>query len=1049
MLLTKAWATAAAVLVCISGSVLAQVNRPGQNGQNAIGSAGDADQSWIGLDAFPAEVQNGEPWIRAKTYGAFAMNRAAIEKLLAQAPMEGPGVVGIPVSIPMPDGSLALFRVVESPVMEAELQAKFPQIRTYAAVGIDDPFAHGRLDLTPAGFHAMIFAPSDSRSGGQIMVDPFTRGDDVFYSSYYTKDYGPEGWKPFMCHTIDQVNNAVDRFGRALPPGASAARIGNIRREYRLAVSATGEFTAFHGGTVAGGLAAVTTMVNRITGVYESDLAVRLKLVANNNLIIYTNAATDPFTNASSASASNSANQTSLDATIGSANYDVGHVVHQGSDNGLAGAIGNVCINGSKGQGYTSVSAPTGDLLAIDYCAHELGHQFGGRHTFNNCGGSGPGDSAARAVEPGSGVTIMAYAGICSTTNIAANSIAMFSGINIFGNVAQTDPQMLTYISTGSGGSCDVEVPTGNNAPVVNAGPDYIIPRQTAFQLTASGIDPDNDPIVYSWEQMDGGSSQSIPVSDNGTNPLFRPFLPVSSPSRTFPRLEDIINNTTLNSECYPNTNRALNFRCVVRDTRLNGSGVNYDDMLVTVTTASGPFVVTAPNGGGTLQGSTTVTWNVAGTTAAPVNCANVAILLSTDGGLTYPYTLVSSTPNDGSETVALPNVSSSTCRIRVQAVGNIFFDISNANFTVQPQPAGVFLAGAGTPSAADSTGNGNNNGRIDPGETDIRLTVSATNFGLTTATGVTGTLTSLTPTVSVVQAVRSYPNLATNAVAANASPYVISVSASHPCGDPINLRLALNSDQGGGNNFDFTLSSGIPGGTGAAQTYNYAGAPLAIPDNNTTGVSATVSVSSSITSIADLDLRIGGTSCSGAIGSTSVGLDHTFVGDLIIDLIGPDNTTVRLMNRRGSFANNLCQLTFDDAAASSITSITSANEPVTGSFRPEQVLSAFNGKNANGVWTLKVVDAASIDTGSVRAFSLIFRGNNPPVCDPPATNPCPADFTGDGFVDDSDFVVFAAAYDAFTVPPANPDCDLTGDGFVDDSDFVDFAVAYDAFTCP
>jgi hypothetical protein len=442
---------------------------------------------------------------------------------------------------------------------------------------------------------------------------------------------------------------------------------------YRLAVAATGEYTAFQGGTVAQALAAINTTMNRVNGIYQRELSIRFVLIANETNIIYTNAMTDPYTNGDP-NAMIGENQSNVDTVIGSGNYDIGHVFGTNSG-GLASA--GVCA-GNKARGVTGSGAPVGDAFDVDYVAHEMGHQFGANHTFNGSTGSCGGNrESGAAYEPGSGSTIMAYAGICGAENLQLNS-------NDYFHVKSLE-EIVAFIG---GHSCDVETATGNVAPTVNAGPDFNIPMGTPFILTASGSDANGDALTFAWEEYDLGT-QSPPNTDDGSRPIFRSFTPTASPARTFPKLSDILNNTSTFGESLPTTTRNMTFQVTARDNRAGGGGVNSATMQVHVTNTSGPFAVTQPNTAvvwttGTTQ---TVTWNVANSTAAPVSCANVRILLSIDGGNTFPIVLNASTPNDGSAAITVPNVPSTTARVKVEAVGNIFFDISNQNFIVNAPP--------------------------------------------------------------------------------------------------------------------------------------------------------------------------------------------------------------------------------------------------------------------------------------------------------------------------------------------------------------------------
>ncbi|MBZ0204580.1 MAG: T9SS type A sorting domain-containing protein [Ignavibacteria bacterium] len=609
---------------------------------------------WQDMDA--ALIQ-GERLIKATSFRTLYLNKSEFFRQMADIPKEENVKVKnseAVFSIPMPDGSMQRFRVVESPIMETGLAGKYPLIKTYLGQGIDDQYATIRFDYTYLGFHAMVYSPN-----GTVMIDPYTMNNTDYYISYYKSDCPRTDY--FNCLT----ESAVEKVSYN---GPMLMRTGEQLHTYRIAIATTVEYTGVCGG--AGGAASnITTTLNRITGVYELEFAVRLSLIANNNLIIYTTAP-DPYTN-NNGSAMLTENQNNLDNVIGNANYDIGHVFSTGSFGGIAG-LRVVCLTGQKGRGATGSTNPVGDPWAIDYVAHEMGHQFGGNHTQNNsnCNANPP-----TAWEPGSGITIMGYAGVCAP-NLANNSIPYFHGGNIF-------IEIVPFTVSGNGALCPVNTNTGNNPPVVTvpAG-GFTIPKSTYFSLTGSATDPENDPLTYSWEEMDIGP-QGNPNSPSGNAPIFRPFPPVTSGTRLFPKLANIINNNQTLGELLPTYTRDLNFKLTVRDNRAGGGGIASQDIAFSVTDAAGPFLVTFPNIADTLSGAITATWDVAGTTAAPVSCANVMISLSTDGGNTWPTVLAASTPNDGSESVTLPAIDNNQARIKVESVGNVFFDISNVNFTI------------------------------------------------------------------------------------------------------------------------------------------------------------------------------------------------------------------------------------------------------------------------------------------------------------------------------------------------------------------------------
>ncbi|MBK9332751.1 MAG: hypothetical protein IPM96_10210 [Ignavibacteria bacterium] len=566
------------------------------------------------------------------------------------------------INLPKPDGTSGQFIINEYSMMEPGLAAQFPEIKTYTIKGVDDPYATGKVDITMHGFHAMVLSVN-----GNYFIDPYSSEEKNIYISYYKKDLTPK--TDYDC--------LVTELTESVPTPVESDATGEFLRTYRLAVAATGEYTAFHGGTAALGQAAIVTAMNRVNGVYEKDFSVRMTLVANNINIVYTNSGTDPYTNNNGGTMLGQ-NQTNLDAVIGNANYDVGHVFSTGGG-GIAG-LGVVCVTGQKARGVTGLPSPTGDPFYIDYVAHEMGHQYRGNHTFNGVLGScaGGNRNAATAWEPGSGSTIMGYAGICG-----ADDLQLFSNDHFHsGSITE----ITNYTQTGNGNSCPVQTATGNTPPSVTvpAG-GFSIPISTPFQLTGSATDVNNPgSLTYNWEQYDVGPAGS-PNSPTGNAPIFRSFSSVTTPTRIFPKLLDIINNTQTLGEILPSYTRSLSFRMTVRDNNAGAGGIGIGTVAFNVTAAAGPFIVSSPNTNVNWNSSVpqTITWNVANTTASPVSCANVNILLSTDGGNTYPHTLITGTPNDGSQSVTLPGVNTTTARIKVEANGNIFFDISNTNFQI------------------------------------------------------------------------------------------------------------------------------------------------------------------------------------------------------------------------------------------------------------------------------------------------------------------------------------------------------------------------------
>ncbi len=623
------------------------------------------DESSIGRSLF---INSPKPPV----YKIFQLNDASFKSAMALAPSERVVAANrstFIVSFPMPNGGVEQFRVVNAPVMDPALASRYPGINSYAGQGIEDPSSTIRFDVSRQGMNAIIL----SAKRPTIYIDQL---DGNYYRIVSRKDI-IDYPNHFRCLTDDIQNPSEGRTNRV-----EDADDGKLRT-YRLAMLSGAEFSNHFipaplstlADSIAAVLAAQNSHVTRSNAVYERDFGIRMVLVANNDLIIYFDPLTDPIVNPNNPSGT--AVQNAITAAIGIGNYDIGHTESKGADNGNAGCIGCVCTDGQKGKGWTVYANPSLlEFFVIDYLTHEMGHQFGANHTFSfSLEGTGVN------VEPGSGVTIMGYAGITGSPDVAPHSIELFSVKSI--------EQITDYIKTGGGSFCDVETITGNIAPIVSAGLDYTIPRSTPFLLTGTASDPNGDLLTYNWEQIDNrsGAFSTFPSPTATDGPMFRTYLSYPIPKRTFPELQYILTGANgFQWEVLPSVGRPLNFRFIAKDNRAGGGNNKTDDMMVTVDGTTGPFQVTAPNTAITWNSGATenVTWDVAGTTGAPVNCANVNILFSSDGGTTFSM-LLANTPNDGAETVTSPSVATSSARIKIEAVGNIFFDISNTNFTVAP----------------------------------------------------------------------------------------------------------------------------------------------------------------------------------------------------------------------------------------------------------------------------------------------------------------------------------------------------------------------------
>lgn len=691
-------------------------------------------------------VLAGKRIIVPERFKTFTLEKTGLKSFLSALPAET-GVANRKqspvISLPMPDGSMARFNVWKSPVMDPVLAAKYPEIQTFAGQGIDDPYATVRFDYNPYfGFSAQVLSVK-----GNVFIDPYSKGSDIdHYQSYYANDY-----KKYVSWNCIVPENSITT---GIPGIANRLLAGPCRGTelytYRLALACTGEYAVAvcspAAPTVAATLAAMTTTINRINSVYEKELSVRVILIANTDLLINLDAVNDGYTN-NNGTTMLGENQNKTDIIIGTTNYDIGHVFSTGGG-GIAG-VGVVCNATNKARGVTGLPNPTGDAFDIDFVAHEMGHQFGANHSYNGTDGlCGSQRNTATAYEPGSGTTIMAYAGTCASDDIQPNSSPYFHAISF--------DEISTFLQAG-GGSCKAVINTGNTLPVINALPNNNanIPTGTPFTLSGSATDANGDNLTYSWEEWDLGAAggwNTGPATANA--PIFKSRTPKITGERTFPDMSLIVANYNLvlqdelgnimngnKGELLPQVGRTMKFRLTVRDNRAGGGGVvssgngcqSAGDFQVNVIDGTGPFLVTSPNTTGISYvggSSQTITWNVAGTSAAPINCTNVKISLSTDGGLTYPTVISASTPNDGTETLIIPNIATTTARIKIEATGNIFFDISNVNFTITPAPTGFEFT---TPPAQDVLCSGPASASVTLGTTvtggfNTPITLSASN---------------------------------------------------------------------------------------------------------------------------------------------------------------------------------------------------------------------------------------------------------------------------------------------------------------------------------
>ena len=595
--------------------------------------------------------------------------------------------MGQQIELPLPEGGSVLVRAEQSSIMEVGLAEKYPQIQTWKVHGINGDVLSGRVDFTPAGFHAML----SLSNGKTILIDPKNVNGINYYQSQQHDSHDSSSHKCSFSQTLSALKNS-NRLDRRL------AKAGSTLHTYRLALATTGQYTQFFGGSVSEGLAAIVTTINRVNEIFERDLSIRLILIAENNQLIYTNPFTDPYSNGFDNLMADQ-NQFNIDNVIGSNNYDLGHVF--GTGNGGIAEHASVCQSSTKAAAATNISSPIGDAFYIDFVAHELGHQFGATHTFNSTQESCITRQSATAFEPGSGSTIMSYSGICGSDNLQKNSDALFHAASI--------EQIINYSHEGKGATCAGTLSLNNSNPVAKAGTNRTIPARTPFVLTGSATDSNGDTLTYTWDQMDAGATSAVDV-DKGNNAIIRSYLPSASTDRTIPKLSDLLAGTQTKGEILPTTSRGLKFRFSARDGK---GGIGFDDIQLTVHNTGSAFAVTFPTSAATLKkgGNVRISWNVANTDASPINCNKVDIGLSTNGGTSFT-TIKSDVQNDGSESVTIPKntATNSTSRIKISCSNNIFFAISPTNFSISDTASG--------PTGESSNNNGESSSNSSGGST-------------------------------------------------------------------------------------------------------------------------------------------------------------------------------------------------------------------------------------------------------------------------------------------------------------------------------------------
>ncbi len=902
------------------------------------------------------------------------------------------------VQIPDVSGKMITFGLTETSVMADKLSDKYPDIKSYTGHALDDSGNTLRLSVSHKGIQGLVI-----HTNGTALTY-LQKSQNGKYVVYSRNSHTSEA-KEFLCATKD--------FNSKIPSSAALHLVNNQElRKYRIAIAATGEYTQYHGGTVADALAAINASLTRINGLFENDLGVRLELIATNDQIVFVDPNTDPYQGVSTTQA-----QAAFTDTIGEENYDIGILfgVSENS-NGNAGRIGSVCRNNIKGSSFASAPIPEGDVFDIDFVAHEIGHQFGANHTW-----SFETEGTGVQVEPGSGTTIMGYAGITGPNNVASNSDDYFHYSSIV--------QVTNYLATTS---CAEIISLINNPPIVEPTGSYTIPKSTAFVLTGSASDPDsNDVLTYAWEQIDNGVVTFNTFGPN--NPVggnFRSQIPSVQPERYFPALSSVLQgmltqqNPNINStwETVSDIEREMNFALTVRDNVIGAGQLATDLVNIFFEGDAGPFRVTSQQQSfvATAGSVQTITWDVANTNMAPINAQNVDIFLSLNGGNDFPILLAEGVHNDGSHAIVLPGNATNFARIMIKASDNIFFAVNSAQFAIeasevvldfeavefdicQPEnlvipfnyetflgfneevtfsipspPVGLtydFAPNTATDSNTPIQLSFSDTQNVTPGNYPITVVVTSVNFqkeiqlNVTISDGTFDEVSLLFPEDASTEISRSETLTWSEDTSAI---YTLEIATDANFANIIESEIGLITNSYTPRNLEFettyywrikpsnSCGEGFFSVPNSFTTINFSCAtrtatdlPRTISENNTPTVSSTISLTENF-AIADINV--------------SLAIEHTFLSDLNVTLSSPQGTVVSLFSSSCGSAEDVSAV-FDDQALSTITC--SGQPAINGQVQPEGFLSSFNGESTQGDWVLTVFDSADNDGGSIQNFSL------------------------------------------------------------------------------
>lgn len=926
---------------------------------------------------------------------------------------------------PNEENALEPFSLSSVSLFSSEAAKQYPQIKAYRGISTTRPGVSIRITISPQGISGTMRTPS-----GMLFLQP--KKEDQGKHIYYQRKDALDQTDVLPFCTTDLEKIAPKRENSSTTQKATSITTGALKT-YRFAVAGTAEYTAFwgdnddtNGTNQEDALAAVANTVNRMNEVLEVDLGVRLELVTAASLL-YTDTTTDPFTGNF-----NDEIQETLTAEVGEANYDIGHLFHRGSANGDAGSVGNVCQNGQKGSAFSShpFTATNGsggnflsDYFDIDYVIHEVGHQFGAVHTFaHNTEGYDVNS------EPGSGSTIMSYAGIVNGQDMQRHSDPYFHYHSI--------QNIKDYLA---GYSCQSTLATTNQIPQVEAGQNYTIPKGTAYTLTA--VATDTDSLTYCWEQLDSGVVRSEDFGPNLlTGSTNRSLLPTTSSKRTIPRMMSVLagnlteTNPTIGSgwETVSLVERDLRWGITVRDRdQANPSGVGFsaqDSMTITVEGDAGPFVVRSQDQSSVqwLSGSNErIVWDVANTNQAPINTTSVSVYLSLDGGATFPHVLANSIPNNGSAFIVVPeNTSTTQTRIKIQADNNIYFAVNSTNFSIQDRPFALpFTVPEKIVCGQASVTYNFSLQQYDGASGPVSISVSGLPSGVTASlnptvlstSGSSGTLVLDTDGTSTgtysftlvgTRGATEIQQVFTTKLYPTTIPSpILQFPDDRAENQPTNLQLSW-AENNEATQYRFQLSTSADFSSfvenvlvdtasyninqlTAESTYYWRVSTLnecgesdfstSFQFETDTTSCATFTSNDVPRNIQDSTVTSPGVTQVNILVSddlpildldVKVSIAHTYDQDLTLSIIHPDGREIILVQNQGGSGNNFDNTIFDAEATNPIQS---GSPPFSGTYLPQGDLASLYNSSAQGNWRFKVVDNATQDTGIIESVELIM----------------------------------------------------------------------------